>query len=169
MKFCLMKVAYEHGAIQGKKVKLTTSEIAQLGGMDRHSVQCALRHYAKNEYGYFRRYKPENKDYRTKKAYRYALTKKGLEIYKRYCWNITRGYSLDLRLGKWRKVPGFDHNRDFGTSRHFSVWSRDITADDILNYMKITTAGKELGIKISDKKGMCDGIWQMGTSTEETY
>jgi hypothetical protein len=162
-----MKLLYENDIIVGKKVKVTTAEIAELSGIDRHNIQCALFHYAKNEYGYFRRYKPDNKGYTTKKAYKYALTKKGIEIYKRYCWNVVTGYSLDLRLFKKRKMPNFDNNRDFGTHRPFNVWSKDITADDILNYMRITKAGKEeLGNKINS--GMCDKIWQQDITSNET-
>jgi hypothetical protein len=159
-----MKVLYENRAVRGGKVKLTTSEIARLGGMDRHSIQCALNHYQKNEYGYFTRYKPENKDIKTRKAYRYAITKHGIETYKQYCWNIVKGYSLHLRLFKQRKMPGYE-KKDVQTSRPFREWSQDIQINDVLDYMRITRDGKEK----QDIKDRCDGIWQQGTITEKIF
>lgn len=170
MKFRIMKTMYENKAIQGGKIKLTAAQIAELGGLDRHNVQCSLLHYENNEYGYFYRYKPKSKknDRTTWKAFQYALTKHGIETYKKYCWNLAKGYSLDLRLFKRRGIA--ETTKDFQTSRSFNLWSRDITIDDILQYIKITKQGKEeMNIKSrEDKKKAVCGLWQPDTSIEKT-
>jgi hypothetical protein len=180
LKLTIMKVHYEQDAIRYeiddgdvnviKPRKLTTSETAELSGISRGIIAAAMSRYHHRGYGYFRRYKTPPTGKQGRREFAYALTEHGVDVYQRYLLNVIQGYSLDLVEGKRRRMPNFETSglKDLNVARPFAEWSRDITADMLGDYMRVSYYGRDtLGIKKDDKSQYGDKIWRRDTTTKE--
>jgi hypothetical protein len=182
LKLTIMKACYEADAIRYEidtddndvKVitpqKLTTTQLSELTGVSRGIIAAALSRYHSRGYGYFRRYKMPLTGKQGRREFAYALTEHGLDTYNRYLLNVIKGYSLDLVQGKRRKMPNFETSglKELNTNRPFGEWSRDITADMLVDYMRVSYYGRDsLGITKDQKVLYGDKIWRRDTSTKE--
>ena len=79
-------------ACYDSKRPLTCKEIAEILDMPLVNVSAMMNHYQKqSEHKYFRQLKPVKG-----KAYRYKITKYGIETLLRYCRRLHEGFSLSL-------------------------------------------------------------------------
>jgi hypothetical protein len=148
------------------KLPLTCREIADYLDVPLVNVSAMMNHYQKQQHKYFKKLKPIKG---TGKAYRYTITKYGMEALGRYCWRLHEGFSLSLykviKMPKRDRIMAERHAEFELRNAIFEQTGIEIprkpkpTLEELLNfdpadladYMGVTKRGAlEMGITVID-------------------
>jgi hypothetical protein len=120
----------------------TTRDIEAATCIDFKTVGGALGHYHKVGIGYFKRMPKKGSGHGH--PYRWKITSKGMEAYRAYLLRIKRGFDLNLRSTKIKRMPSYGKFK-FEKPKCLKDWK--LLPGQLDGYIGITKLGaEEMGI-----------------------
>jgi hypothetical protein len=116
----------------------TTRDIEAVTGIDFKTVGGALGHYHKVGIGYFRRMPKKGPGHGH--PYRWKITEKGFYAYKKYLMRIKRGFDLNRRSTKIKRMPSYGK---FKFKKPESLEDYKLLPGQLEGYIGITRLGAE--------------------------